>query len=189
MSDVRPAQAGPRHWAHYVSGRFDETGVRFPLVHPADGAVIGTVPEADAGTVDRAVRAARSALDGPWGSSTVEERCAVLRRIADGMEARFEEFVAAEVADTGKPASLARSVDIPRGIANFRAYADLAWGRPEQAFATAVPDGTRALNSTVRPSCRARSAVLHSCGPSFARGARYAPRKRTGREFPVESRG
>ncbi|WP_411127861.1 hypothetical protein [Streptomyces sp. x-19] len=64
------------------------------------------------------------------------------------------------MADTGKPASLARSVDIPWGIANFRAYADLAWGRPEQAFAMSVAEGTRGLNSTVRPSFRARSAVL-----------------------------
>ncbi|MEV0600413.1 2-hydroxymuconic semialdehyde dehydrogenase [Streptomyces sp. NPDC050315] len=150
MSQVRPAQPGPRHWAHYVGGRFDETGERFPLVAPADGSVIGSIPEADAATVDRAVAAARSALEGPWGKSTTEERCAVLRRIADGMEARFEEFVAAEVADTGKPASLARSVDIPRGIANFRAYADLAWGRPEQSFSTATPDGAGALNYTVR---------------------------------------
>ncbi|KUL45993.1 2-hydroxymuconic semialdehyde dehydrogenase [Streptomyces sp. NRRL F-4489] len=150
MSQARPAHPGPRHWAHYIGGRFEEAGERFPLVHPVDGTVLGTVPEADAGTVDRAVRAARAALDGPWGAATVEERCRVLRRVADGMAARFEEFVAAEVADTGKPAALAREVDIPRGIANFRAYADLVWGRPERSFATPTPDGAGALNYTVR---------------------------------------
>ncbi|MGA6158777.1 2-hydroxymuconic semialdehyde dehydrogenase [Stenotrophomonas sp. NPDC087984] len=150
MNDVQPAPRQGRGPAHYVGGRFDGSGARFPLVSPADGTVIGSVPEADSLTVDRAVRAARQALAGPWGDTTAEERCAVLRRIADGMQARFEEFVAAEVADTGKPAALARGIDIPRGIANFRAYADLAWGRAERSFATPTPDGAGALNYTVR---------------------------------------
>lgn len=73
----------------------------------------------------------------------------MLRRIADGIEARFEEFVAAEVADTGKPAELARRVDVARGIANFRSYADLTAGRAEQAYRTETPDGGTALNYTV----------------------------------------
>ncbi|WP_439677317.1 2-hydroxymuconic semialdehyde dehydrogenase [Embleya sp. MST-111070] len=140
--------------AHYVAGEFRPAGAaRFPLVDPVNGTVVGEVPEADRETVDAAVAAARAAL-ATWGGSSVEARAAALRRIADGVEARFEEFVDAEVADTGKPRDLAASVDIPRAIGNFRAYADLLYGRPERAHSTAVPGwsgGTgQALNYTVR---------------------------------------
>lgn len=143
--------------AHYVAGAFlqqDGEADTFPLIDPVDGSIRGRVPEASRETVDRAVAAARTALDGPWGRSPAEERAAALRRIADGIEARFEEFVAAEAADTGKPRDLAASVDIPRAIGNFRAYADLLYGRPERAHTTAIPGwstGTgQALNYTLR---------------------------------------
>ncbi|MGW1995966.1 2-hydroxymuconic semialdehyde dehydrogenase [Embleya sp. NPDC001921] len=140
--------------AHYLAGEFSRAGgERFPLVNPVNGAVVGDVPEADRAIVDAAVTAARSALS-QWGAASVELRAEAMRRIADGIAARFEEFVAAEVADTGKPRELAATVDIPRAIGNFRAYADLLYGRPERAHSTAVPGwsgGTgRALNYTVR---------------------------------------
>jgi aminomuconate-semialdehyde/2-hydroxymuconate-6-semialdehyde dehydrogenase len=43
-----------------------------------------------------------------------------VKRVADGIERRFEDFLAAEVADTGKPVALARRLDVPRGAASFR---------------------------------------------------------------------
>ncbi|MER5987949.1 2-hydroxymuconic semialdehyde dehydrogenase [Streptomyces sp. NPDC001787] len=145
---------------HYVGGAFgpapsDGTAIRtFPLVDPVDGTVVGEVPEAGHETVDAAVAAARGALDGPWGNTGPEERAAALRRIADGIEARFDEFADAEAGDTGKPRGLAATVDIPRAIGNFRAYAELLHGRPETSYTTAVPGwstGTgKALNYTVR---------------------------------------
>jgi aminomuconate-semialdehyde/2-hydroxymuconate-6-semialdehyde dehydrogenase len=141
--------------AHYVGGEFVGEGGAggFPLVDPVDGGVRARVPEADRAIVDAAVGAARAAL-GVWGASTVEVRAAALRRIADGIEARFEEFVDAEVADTGKPRELAATVDIPRAVGNFRAYADLLYGRPERSYSTAVPGWSggagRALDYTTR---------------------------------------
>ncbi|WP_406163854.1 2-hydroxymuconic semialdehyde dehydrogenase [Streptomyces sp. NBC_00882] len=139
-------------WEHYIGGRFDASsdGDRFEVVDPVTGRAFGMAPQALESTVDRAVTAARSALSGPWGDLDTAGRCGVLRRVADGIEARFEEFVAAEIADTGKPYALASSVDIPRGIANFRSYADLALGRAEEAHRTTTPDGLGALNYTVR---------------------------------------
>ncbi|MFI9551596.1 2-hydroxymuconic semialdehyde dehydrogenase [Nonomuraea endophytica] len=138
---------------HYVNGVFETSGTAFPLISPVDGHQVGTVPEAPREVVDAAVAAARAALAGPWGAASTEERCAYLRRIADGIEARFDEFVDAEVADTGKPRNLAATVDVPRAIGNFRAYADLSYGRHERAYHTRVPgwSGTgEALNYTVR---------------------------------------
>jgi len=139
---------------HYVGGVFRSDGSVFPLVDPVTGAEAGAVPEATREIVDEAVRAGRRALEGEWGAASAEERAAALRRIADGIQARFDEFVDAEVADTGKPRALAETVDIPRAIGNFRAYADLLYGRPERAYTTTVPGwsgGTgQALNYTVR---------------------------------------
>ncbi|MFD0686380.1 2-hydroxymuconic semialdehyde dehydrogenase [Actinomadura fibrosa] len=139
---------------HYVGGTFRSDGPAFPLIAPADGSEAGTVPEATREIVDDAVTAARSALGGAWGAASVEERAAALRRIADGIEARFDEFVDAEVLDTGKPRDLAATVDVPRAVGNFRAYADLLYGRPERAYTTRVPGWSggagEALNYTVR---------------------------------------
>jgi aminomuconate-semialdehyde/2-hydroxymuconate-6-semialdehyde dehydrogenase len=99
--------------------------------------------------VDRAVQAARAALRGPWSRLTLSERCALLRRIADRIEQRFAEFVSAEVADTGKTLAQASSLDIPRGAANFRAYADLALARASECFEMGTSDGRGALNYSV----------------------------------------
>ncbi|MEU5993733.1 2-hydroxymuconic semialdehyde dehydrogenase [Spirillospora sp. NPDC047418] len=139
---------------HYVGGVFRADGASFPLIDPANGAELGTVPEAARETVDDAVAAARAALKGEWGAAGAEERAAAMRRIADGIQARFEEFVEAEVADTGRPRAFAETVDVPRAAGNFRAYADLLYGRPERAYTTRIPGwstGTgEALNYTVR---------------------------------------
>ncbi|MFI0486942.1 2-hydroxymuconic semialdehyde dehydrogenase [Actinomadura sp. 9N215] len=139
---------------HYVGGVFRSDGPAFPLIAPVDGTELGSVPEATREVVDDAVTAARAALQGPWGSTGVEERAAALRSVADGIEARFDEFADAEIADTGRPREFARTVDVPRAIGNFRAYADLLYGRPERAYTTPIPGwstGTgEALNYTVR---------------------------------------
>ncbi|MBO1331289.1 2-hydroxymuconic semialdehyde dehydrogenase [Streptomyces sp. VRA16 Mangrove soil] len=134
---------------HYVGGDFDASGDPFPLVDPVRGRIVAEIPAASAALVDRAVNAARDALRGPWGAWSPADRSRVLHRIADGIERRFEEFVAAECADTGKPRELAATVDIPRAVANFRFYADLLAGRGEQSWHTASPDGRGALNYTV----------------------------------------
>ena len=112
--------------------------------------MIAEVTEADDGIVDAAVEAARKALRGEWGRLAVRERAARLRRVADAIEARFDNFVAAEVADTGKPIGLASRLDVPRAAANFRAFADLIANAGLESFQTETPDGKSALNYAVR---------------------------------------
>jgi aminomuconate-semialdehyde/2-hydroxymuconate-6-semialdehyde dehydrogenase len=58
--------------------------------------------------------------------------------------------VQAEVADTGKPISLASRLDVPRAAANFRAFADLIKTAGIESFQTETPDGAGALNYAVR---------------------------------------
>ena len=129
-----------------VGGQFVAGAASFDNVSPVDGRVLCSVAEADAALVDRAVQAARAALRGPWGRTSTAERCALLRKVADGIERRFGAFVAAEIADTGKTLGQASTLDIPRGAANFRAYADLALARASECYEMATADGRGALN-------------------------------------------
>ncbi|WP_350281570.1 2-hydroxymuconic semialdehyde dehydrogenase [Kribbella sp. HUAS MG21] len=135
---------------NFVGGSFVESASRFAKVSPVTGQQLFDVCEADASTVDAAVASARAALRGSWGRLSEQERAAVLRRVADGLERRFDDLVAAEVGDTGKSISQARALDIPRGAANFRAFADFATTVPTESYTTVLPDGRRALNYAVR---------------------------------------
>lgn len=144
------SKASVRRLQNYVDGRFVGGTGEFNDVNPADGSVIARVTEANRELVDAAVRAGRRAVNGPWGKAGVRERAAVLNKIADGIERRFEDFLAAEVADTGKPAALAKRLDIPRGAANFRTFADIIKTAGVEAYQTETADGRQALNYAVR---------------------------------------
>ncbi|HTW60033.1 MAG TPA: 2-hydroxymuconic semialdehyde dehydrogenase [Terriglobales bacterium] len=135
---------------NYIAGQFVRGSREFADVNPADGTVIAEVSEADRSLVDDAVGAARAAHSGEWGGLSVRERATRLHKIADAIEARFDCFVAAEVADTGKPVALASKLDVPRAAANFRAFADLIKTAGVEAFQTETPDGKSALNYAVR---------------------------------------
>jgi aminomuconate-semialdehyde/2-hydroxymuconate-6-semialdehyde dehydrogenase len=140
----------PRDIRNYVAGQFVASNSTFDDINPVDGSLAGVVHEADKATVDQAVQAARKALHGPWGSLSAAERGAMLNRIADGIEARFDEFVAAEIADTGKPLTQALTLDIPRGTANFRFFANLVSTSGTECFEMGTPDGAGALNYSVQ---------------------------------------
>lgn len=135
---------------NYINGRFARGAREFVDVNPADGAVIAKVSEADHGMVDEAVAAARGALVGEWGCWPLAKRAEILHKIANGIEARFQDFLLAEVADTGKPVSLASRIDIPRGAANFRAFADVIKTAGLESFRTETAEGAVALNYAVR---------------------------------------
>ncbi|MEU4245092.1 2-hydroxymuconic semialdehyde dehydrogenase [Actinoplanes sp. NPDC026619] len=134
----------------FVAGEFRPAAATFAKASPVTGETVFAVTESDRSTVDDAVAAARAAVRGPWGRTTEQERAAVLRRIADELERRFEDLVTAEVADTGKTLSQARTLDIPRGAANFRAFADVVAATGTESFTTATATGGRALNYAIR---------------------------------------
>jgi len=137
---------------NFVNGSFIEgsSGRTFANVSPVDGRRLGVVHEASATDVDDAVQAARTALSGPWGTMTLSDRVAMLHAVAAEIDRRFDDFLAAEVADTGKPASLASHIDIPRGAANFRIFADVVKNVPSEFFSMSTPDGEGAINYALR---------------------------------------
>lgn len=125
-------------------------GRSFPDINPATGKVACTVAEADASDVDRAVSAAKRALRGPWGRMSARERADLLERIAHRIDERRDDFLRAEIEDTGKPLSLASTVDIPRGAANFRVFATMLRALGTEAYEQNLDDGSSALHLVVR---------------------------------------
>lgn len=151
FSAVPQAEAARTQLSHFIDGRFvTPPRAAFENRYPATGELVNLVPEADAATVDDAVKAARKALKGPWGRMSEQERAAILRKVADGIMRRFDDFLKAEVLDTGKPVGLASHIDIPRGAANFNIFADQVLTLSTETFRMATPDGAGALNYAIR---------------------------------------
>ncbi|SHN54924.1 2-hydroxymuconic semialdehyde dehydrogenase [Erythrobacter sanguineus] len=137
---------------NFIGGSFRKgsQGKTFDNVNPATGQTIGTVHEASEADVSDAVAAARAALNGPWGKMTTAERVKLIVAVATEIERRADDFLDAEVADTGKPRHVASHIDIPRGAANFRMFADVIATMPGESFTTPTPDGGQAINYAVR---------------------------------------
>ncbi|MFL6560665.1 MAG: aldehyde dehydrogenase family protein, partial [Bacillus sp. (in: firmicutes)] len=111
---------------HFINGQYVDSQNKktFKNINPATEEVLGTVAEGGKEEVDFAVSAARRALNGKWKKTTLVERSKILRRIGDLILERQEELAHLESLDTGKPFSLANSVDVPRAAFNFHFFAD-----------------------------------------------------------------
>lgn len=89
---------------------------------PAVGRPYSKVPDSDASDVERAVLAAQKAFVG-WSSTSAEDRSHVILKLASLVSRDLEALSLAEARDTGKPISLARSLDIPRSVSNLEFFA------------------------------------------------------------------
>ncbi|WP_372661195.1 2-hydroxymuconic semialdehyde dehydrogenase [Hydrogenophaga sp.] len=136
----------------FIQGEFvpASSGRRFQNTNPINGTLVSEVHEASRADVDAAVKAAQAALRGDWGRMAVEARTAMLHAVANEIARRFDDFLQAEIADTGKPRSIAGHIDIPRGAANFKTFADIVKNVPTESFHLDTPDGRGALNYGVR---------------------------------------
>ncbi|PYK03788.1 MAG: 2-hydroxymuconic semialdehyde dehydrogenase [Verrucomicrobia bacterium] len=109
---------------NFIDGQFIEPvgGKYLDNIEPATGKSYSQVADSDSRDVDLAVVAAEKAFV-DWSCTPAAERSKILLRIADLIERDLEKFARAESIDTGKPLSLARGLDIPRAVANFRFFA------------------------------------------------------------------
>jgi aminomuconate-semialdehyde/2-hydroxymuconate-6-semialdehyde dehydrogenase len=141
-----------QHINHFINGEFVSAvdGKSFEKRSPVDRRLIAQVSEGGKVDVDRAVHAARAALNGEWGAFTMEQRVEILYGVADEITRRFDDFVEAEMADTGQPKSIMTHAFIPRGAANFKIFADVIKNVPNESFQTTTPDGLGALNYAIR---------------------------------------
>jgi aminomuconate-semialdehyde/2-hydroxymuconate-6-semialdehyde dehydrogenase len=132
---------------NFIDGKFVEpVGGRYlDNIEPATGKPYSRVADSDAQDVDLAVAAAEKAF-ADWSKKSATERSRLLLRIADLIERDLEKLAHAESVDTGKPLSLARTLDIPRAASNFRFFATAILHTESEAHIT---DGI-AFNYTLR---------------------------------------
>jgi aminomuconate-semialdehyde/2-hydroxymuconate-6-semialdehyde dehydrogenase len=133
--------------ANLIDGRLlYPSGARWiDVVEHATGKVFARCPDSDATDVDAAVAAATRAAPG-WATTTSEARALLLNRLADLVERDLEDLARLESRDSGKPVTLARSLDIPRAIANLRFFAAAITQWASEAHAS----DEHALNYTLR---------------------------------------
>ena len=131
---------------NFIDGEYVATDKWYENRNPINNKVIGMVAEAGEKEVDAAVKAAKAALKGPWGSMSLQKRIELLEALVVEINNRFDDFLEAECADTGKPRSMASHVDIPRGAANFKVFADMVKNVPTEFFEMTTPDGGKAIN-------------------------------------------
>lgn len=97
-------------------------GKYIPGIEPATGRAFYHLADSSPSDADAAIDAAEKAFTS-WSETTRSERSRLLMRIADLIEARSETLALAESRDQGKPVWLARTMDIPRSVVNFKTFA------------------------------------------------------------------
>src|SRR5471032_2710582 len=119
--------AGPRVLRNFVDGAYvdTESGATSGIVDPSTGEVFAHAPVSEAADIDRAMQAAERGFE-VWRDATPSVRQRALLRIADAIEARADEIVAAECENTGKPIALTTSEEFPPMIDQIRFFAGAA---------------------------------------------------------------
>ena len=120
--EVEGVAVDTRHW---INGERVTSATTFTDVSPIDEMPLGEVAAGGAEEVDRAVAAARAAFPA-WAALPVAERSAILRRVADGIDARAEDLSRVETRDNGSLLRSHRRGVMPRVAMNFRFFADFA---------------------------------------------------------------
>jgi len=132
---------------NFINGKLvpPNSGEYFENSSPVDGKVYSQIPDSDGTDIDTAVSAAKEAFK-TWSKLSKKDRHDHIMRLAVEIDNNFDELVAAESKDNGKPEHLARSVDIPRASENFRFFATASLHFDSEVHEM---DG-KALNYTLR---------------------------------------
>ena len=112
---------------NFINGQFVDAknGETTDVINPATGKAYAKAALSREADVDAAMAAAEAGFE-VWRDSTPSERSLALFRIADAIEARAGDLIAAEVENTGKPVSLTTSEEIPPMVDQIRFFAGAA---------------------------------------------------------------
>ncbi len=99
----------------FINGQWVDaaSGQTFETPNPATGETLAHIAEGAEEDINRAVRAARAAFDGPWSRMSPSERGRIIWRIGDLLLEHIEEFAQLESLDNGKPYAVAKGADVP----------------------------------------------------------------------------
>ncbi len=112
---------------NFINGRSvaAASGETAPVINPASEQEIARAPVSGAADVDAACRAAAEAFPA-WRDTTPSERSLALFRVADALEARQDELLDVECANTGKPRAVTAAEEVPMMIDQIRFFASAA---------------------------------------------------------------
>ncbi len=119
----------------FIAGQFKPSHSQdlLSVYNPATGCAYAHCPAGHVQDIDDAVSAAQLAFPA-WSSLKPSQRALWLNKLADGIAARFDEFVHCESQDTGKPLAIVHDFEMPRVIENFRYFAAACQQSLDQAF-------------------------------------------------------
>src|SRR5437870_9956355 len=118
------AVATGREYGLFINGELVDpvSGEVRDLTEPATGEPLARAAMAGEADIDRAVEAARAAVDGPWGKTPPTERSRLLHALADAIVANRKELAELEVRNVGKAISSVKA-ELSQAVENFRFYA------------------------------------------------------------------
>ena len=120
-------------WVAPVDGEY------YSNLTPVTGQPLCEIASSGKRDIDLALDAAHNAKD-KWGHTSVQDRAAILFKIADRMEQNLELLATAETWDNGKPIRETMAADVPLAIDHFRYLPPVfALRRAESARSTATP--------------------------------------------------
>lgn len=112
-----------REYRMLIDGELVTGASGFDVINPANAQPFARCPKADADMVNRAVAAAKRAFPS-WSAKPIEERAALVNKIADALEARMEEFAHLLTSEQGKPLDQAQ-FEIFGTIYTLRAFVQM----------------------------------------------------------------
>jgi acyl-CoA reductase-like NAD-dependent aldehyde dehydrogenase len=117
------AVATQREYGLFINGEITgASGEPVELLEPASGEPLARVAMALEADVDRAVEAARAALEGPWAKTPPNERSRLLHALADALVQNRKELAELEARNVGKAISSVKA-ELNQAVENFRFYA------------------------------------------------------------------
>ncbi len=119
--------SSPRALRNFVNGEYrdPEAQATAEIIDPSTAEVVATAPISTAADIDAAYQAASAAFE-KWSEVTPAERQKALLKIADAIEARADDLIKLEAANTGKPFALTASEEIPPMVDQIRFFAGAA---------------------------------------------------------------
>jgi aldehyde dehydrogenase (NAD+)/betaine-aldehyde dehydrogenase len=120
------AVTADQRYGLFIGGELDETasGEIRDLSEPATGEPLARAAMAGEADVDRAVEAARAALEGPWGKTPPNERARLLHALADAIQGNRKELAELEARNVGKAISSVKA-ELAGAVENFRFFASV----------------------------------------------------------------
>lgn len=179
------AADGPKneleHRKMYIGGAWveAESGETFETTNPYTGQAWATAPLAGPADVDKAVVAARQALEGPWGLMSAAQRGVLIRRLASLIEPHAEELARIETTDNGKVIRETRSQ-----MAGLPATYDFFAGAADKIFGQTIPaPQTNFFTYTRREPIGVVAAILPWNSPLYLLASKLAPALAAGCTF------